>query len=160
VEPLPKGLVGGARQNVLRGLLARKLIEEQTASPCDPVWRTTRENVDLTLVLSEAGAAAIGRPRPNETQVLEEPGSKESTTDAPPLLETVPAKTPRPGSKLALLVDALRRPEGATTNDLMRATGWQPHSIRGVLSGQIKKNLGYAVVAERGASGETVYRIT
>lgn len=160
VEPLPPGLVGGARLNVLRGLLAKKLIEEKTASPGDPVWRTTRENVALTLVLSEAGYAALGRQRPNESPILDEAdaATRTESVDDGQTPETA-TQLPRPGSKLAQLVEALRRPEGATTNDLMQATGWQPHSIRGVISGMVKKNLGLLVVSEKGANGGRVYRI-
>ena len=65
----------------------------------------------------------------------------------------------RPGIRLALLVMALRRPQGATSLQLMLATGWQPHTVRGAISGMLRKKLGLNVVLTRNAAGERVYRI-
>ena len=56
-------------------------------------------------------------------------------------------------------VVALRRPQGATNLQLMLATGWQPHSVRGAISGLLRKRLGLNVVLTRNADGERVYRI-
>jgi len=41
----------------------------------------------------------------------------------------------------------LRRPEGATVDDVGRATGWQRHTVRGVFSGTLKKKLGLALAS-------------
>jgi Protein of unknown function (DUF3489) len=64
----------------------------------------------------------------------------------------------------------LKRPEGATVEQIAAATGWQKHTIRGAISGALKKKLGFTVEATRtrvvspdetGAKGgTTVYRIT
>lgn len=54
---------------------------------------------------------------------------------------------------------ALRRPQGATNLQLMLATGWQPHSARGAISGLLHKRLGLNVVLTHNAAGERVYRI-
>lgn len=62
----------------------------------------------------------------------------------------------RPGTKLAALVVALRRPQGATSLQLMLATGWQPHSVRGAISGLLRKRLGLNVVLTHNAAGERV----
>jgi len=78
------------------------------------------------------------------------------TPDNLHLLEGIPV---RPGTKLAALVVALRRPQGATNLQLMLATGWQPHSVRGAISGLLRKRLGLNVVLTRNAAGERVYRI-
>jgi Protein of unknown function (DUF3489) len=48
----------------------------------------------------------------------------------------------RPGSKTAKLLDLLKRPGGATLKELMKAAGWQPHSMRGFLSGTVSKKMG------------------
>ena len=52
----------------------------------------------------------------------------------------------------------LRRAEGATISELQQATSWQPHSVRGALSGVIAKRLGHAVVSTKEERGR-VYRI-
>lgn len=56
---------------------------------------------------------------------------------------------PREGTKLATLVAALRAPEGATITEIMAATGWQSHSIRGAMAGILKKKLGLTVTSAK-----------
>ena len=71
---------------------------------------------------------------------------------------TAPTKTPTPHlSKTARLVALLTRPEGATLADLVDATGWQPHSVRGALAGTLKRK-GYRITSEV-SGGERRYRI-
>ena len=53
----------------------------------------------------------------------------------------------------------LRRKEGATIAQIATALDWQPHSVRGAISGSLKKKQGLTVVAEKVADGERVYRI-
>jgi Protein of unknown function (DUF3489) len=77
--------------------------------------------------------------------------------------------TPRTGTKQALMIEMLQRPEGATVEQIAEATGWQKHTVRGAISGALKKKLGLTVEAIRirevglnstGAKGSTtVYRI-
>jgi hypothetical protein len=55
--------------------------------------------------------------------------------------ERLPLTTGRTKSKQARLIALLQRPSGATMDDLVRATGWQSHSIRGLLSGVVRKKL-------------------
>ena len=62
---------------------------------------------------------------------------------------TAPKGTPkRENSKLANVIAMLRKPEGATIDEMMKATGWQRHSVRGAMSGAIKKKLGLDVTSE------------
>ena len=65
----------------------------------------------------------------------------------------------REGTKEALLIAMLRRPEGATIAQVIEATGWQPHTVRGAISGALKKKRGLEVTSEKDESGERVYRI-
>jgi hypothetical protein len=74
------------------------------------------------------------------------------------------AKAPEPvlaraGSKTAKILDLLKRPGGATIKQLMKATGWQPHSVRGFLSGTIGKKMGLTVVSAKGDDGDRNYSI-
>ena len=57
--------------------------------------------------------------------------------------------TPRAGTKQALMIELLKRPEGATVEQIAAATGWQHHTIRGAISGALKKKLGLTVEATR-----------
>jgi hypothetical protein len=78
--------------------------------------------------------------------------------------------TPRAGTKQAKMIEMLKRPKGATVEQIAAATGWQHHTIRGAISGALKKKLGLTIEATRtrevgpnktGAKGSTtVYRIT
>ena len=57
-------------------------------------------------------------------------------------------KSPRAGSKLAIIVELLARPEGATIAEMARATGWQEHSIRGAMAGVLANRYGVQVSSE------------
>ena len=132
----PDTLRGGARVKVLTSLLQRGWIE-----PADDGH-----------VLTDAGYAAIGQQRPmppDDVQPMD-------ATDDFQLLEGIPI---RPGTKLAALVRSLRRPQGATSLQLMLATGWQPHTVRGAISGMLRKKLGLNVVLAHNDTGERVYRV-
>ena len=65
----------------------------------------------------------------------------------------------RDGSKTNKILDLLRRPGGVTAKELMKATGWQPHSVRGFLSGTISKKMGLTVVSSKGEDGERSYSV-
>jgi hypothetical protein len=65
----------------------------------------------------------------------------------------------REGSKTATILDLLKRPGGATTKELLKATGWQPHSLRGFLSGTVGKKMGLAVTSTKGEDGERSYSV-
>jgi Protein of unknown function (DUF3489) len=65
----------------------------------------------------------------------------------------------REGTKEALLIALLRRPEGATIAQAIEATGWQPHTVRGAISGALKKKRGLEVTSAKNEAGERVYRI-
>lgn len=87
----------------------------------------------------------------------------EAICDSPPLPtepEVFPKSPPasRSNSKLSKVVEMLRAPEGASIADIMKATDWQAHSVRGAIAGAIKKKLGLSVISER-RGDERIYRI-
>src|ERR1700722_18373963 len=65
----------------------------------------------------------------------------------------------REGSKTNTILDMLKRPGGVTAKELMKATGWHPHSVRGFLSGTIGKKMGLTVTSVKGEDGERTYSI-
>ena len=103
-------------------------------------------------VMTDEGYAAIGLQRPvppDDAQPVDINGDLQ-------LLESIPVRL---GTKLAALVMALRRPQGATSLQLMLTTGWQPHTVRGAISGMLRKKLGLNVVLAHNDSGERVNRV-
>jgi hypothetical protein len=67
-------------------------------------------------------------------------------------------RTIGPNSKLGRLLALLRRKEGTTVAEMVEATGWQSHSVRGALSGTIRKKLGLELQSSR-IDGVRIYRI-
>ena len=65
----------------------------------------------------------------------------------------------REGSKSAKVLDLLKRPDGVTLAELIKATGWQAHSLRGFLSGAVGKKLGLTVTSTKAESGERSYSV-
>ena len=104
------------------------------------IWRAIQ-----ALTPTPAPLAANVAPRKTKA-------AKEATT-------TDVAKPAREGSKKAIVLELLRRPEGATLADIMSATGWMAHSVRGFLSGALGKKMGLAVESLKSACGSRVYRI-
>lgn len=86
------------------------------------------------------------------------------SSDTSPTPRTTPKKasikTASGGAdtKLSMLVVMLRHKRGASIDQLAKATGWQKHSVRGAISGALKKRLGLNVVAEKSDTGR-IYRI-
>lgn len=68
----------------------------------------------------------------------------------------IPAK---PTSKQDQVLALLRRQDGASIDEIVAATDWQPHSVRGFLSGAVKKRLAIDVVSEKGGDGVRRYYV-
>ncbi len=108
--------------------------------------------VDVDEKTSKESPSTKPKPRQRSRRAERKPsGSK-------PNGRTSPA-TVRPGTKQALMIDLLKRKKGATIEEIVEVTGWQPHSVRGAISGALKKDLGLAVASERVGDGSRVYRI-
>jgi len=69
------------------------------------------------------------------------------------------AKPAREGSKKAIVLELLRRPEGATLADIPAATSWQAHSVRGFLSGALGKKMGLTIESIKTPDGARSYRL-
>lgn len=68
-----------------------------------------------------------------------------------------PVQTTGPKGKLGAMLALLLRPDGATLQAMQDATGWQAHSVRGAMSGAIKKKLGFTISSQMSEAGR-VYR--
>lgn len=68
------------------------------------------------------------------------------------------ARKPR-HTKHMKLIEMLRRPDGATVAQIAKALNWQHHTVRGAISGALKKKLGLTITSEKPEGGERVYRI-
>ena len=66
----------------------------------------------------------------------------------------------REGTKQAVLIELLTRAEGATLPQMTEATGWQVHTVRGVMAGALKKKLGFEITSEKQTGADRIYRIT
>jgi Protein of unknown function (DUF3489) len=196
VLPLPETLKikGGAVDKVLGSLKGKGLIDHLGTPRGDdpPPLRITRAGLQAIGVEAEdsgsdtasAEADTGATPADSAVQAVEAPTQgSEAASAATPARSKARAKaakrgtaapagkpTPRAGTKQAQMIEMLERPEGATVEQIAAATGWQHHTIRGAISGALKKKLGLTVEAIRirvvgpdkvGAKGSTtVYRIT
>ena len=133
--PLPDSLRGGAAAKVVRAMIAKGFIEEVEADTRkgEPVWRETGHGHGVTLIATDAGLAAVGRVVPK-------------------------ARTPRAGTKQALVIAMLRQDHGATIDEIAAATSWAKHTVRGCLSGELKKRLGLIITSEVLERRGRVYR--
>ncbi|MFP1645954.1 DUF3489 domain-containing protein [Pontitalea aquivivens] len=69
------------------------------------------------------------------------------------------ARKPREGTKQATLITMLRRPEGATIEELSAATEWNTNTVRGAMAGVLKKRLGLAVTSVKDEARGRVYKL-
>ena len=71
-----------------------------------------------------------------------------------------PATARHGGSKTDKILDLLKRPGGVSLMELVKATGWQPNSVRGFLSGAIGKKMGTPVESFKSSEGDRSYRLS
>jgi hypothetical protein len=134
-----------------------------------------------TAAVAEQGANAApekASSKKGASQKKGAPKAKKAAKTAPPRKE---AKTPpkkvakekaptskkaskpvtesRDGSKKGIVIELMRRKEGATLAEIAKATEWQNHSIRGFISGQLTKKMGLTVESSKNEAGERTYRL-
>lgn len=153
--PLPKGLHGAAAKKAVGTMIGRGLIEEVDADlrRNEPLWRETGDGHGSTLIATAAGLDAIGI-EPVVAQAMA--GLRKPK---PEVVETSGTVAVRKGTKQAELIALLQAPEGASIAEITASTGWQAHTVRGAISGQLKKKLGLAINSEKVEGRGRVYRI-
>ena len=159
--PLPEGLVGAAAKMVVGKMIARGWLEEVEANlrRGEPLWRETGDGHGTTLIATEAGLEAIGiepvvaNAVANVRKARPKPGQAQTPDDVAKPVAI------RPGTKQAQIIAMLQRPEGATVAEMVEATGWLAHTVRGSISGALKKKLGLPITAEKVEGRGTVYKL-
>ncbi|EDP64358.1 hypothetical protein BAL199_09053 [alpha proteobacterium BAL199] len=135
VEAVDAGpILGQRRWMVEYPIRARAALERQAKATADLAGDLLRQIGDGTLAAAQQDAAAATKP-----------ASK--------------PRTPRDGTKQALLIEMLRSENGATIAEIVAATGWQQHTVRGAIAGALKKKLGLNITSEKADQGERIYRI-
>jgi hypothetical protein len=128
---------------------------------------TTEEQAMATSgAAQEPKAATKPNAAPRKPRVApSKPRSRKKTTPAKKapkaLRKATSAKAAgvRAGSKTAKVLDLLKRRGGATMKELMKATGWQPHSVRGFVSGTVGKKIGLTVESTQAEDGQRRYSV-
>lgn len=128
----PEAVKGGARAKVLQGLVTRCLAKA----------------VGDGHRLTAAGYAAIGRTRPE---------ARKTVPRGPEAAEGRAPRRTRDNTKQAATLALLGRPTGTTIAELVEATGWKQHSVRGALV-NLAKHLGITIGSEK-TNGVRIYRI-
>ena len=170
VLPLPGSLRGGAAAKVVGALLKRGLIAETATdsrtkadAALNRIWRNDEDGNAILLHITDAGLAAIGIEPENGDSAptgADEAPNAEASQDAPAEADPAPkARTPRTGTKQAKLIEMLRAEGGATIDEIVAATGWQPHTVRGAFAGALKKKLGLEVTSEKVEGRGRVYSL-
>jgi hypothetical protein len=171
--PLPESLAakGASLNRVMMEILCkRKLAEERRTISGAPEWRRDDEQHALGLFITKKGLLALGineaesptpaqaaanMPRHRKTAAAKPSHkNKKETSSGGSKPSAAPAK-----SKQDQVIHLLRRKSGVTVEDIIAKTGWQPHSVRGFLSGLVKKKLKLPLVSDVGKDGVRRYHI-
>lgn len=166
--PLPEGLAGAAAKMAVTKMIERGWLEEVEANPRrnEPLWRETGDGHGTTLVATEAGLGVIGvdpvvastvtnlrQARLNLTSASKEPAKTSPAAGTPDPIAI------RAGTKQAQIIALLQRAGGASIGEIVEATGWAPHSARGMISGGLKKRLGFDIATTSDAQRGRIYHI-
>lgn len=135
IEPLPDNINAGIKPRVLNALLSRRLIIK----------------TDFGYAISTEGYQTIGKTPASKPKPKTKPKPNHEPSDTKISL--------REGTKQARLIELMKRPEGASIDELCEETGWLKHTVRGVFSNTLKKRLGLTVTSYKDDNQPRRYRI-
>lgn len=144
----------------------RKFKDRATA--VSRIWKAIQHLGEATLaeatqqpeLVPTAEAAPVPPVAPHAPDVATEPAparTRASRAKKPPVAAT--KKGIREGSKTETILGLLKRPGGASLKEIMKATEWQAHSVRGFVSGTLGKKMGLTVLSVKTGDGERSYSI-
>ena len=169
-----------------RGLIREQVIDSprKADAALNTIWRNEDDGRGVLLFITPAGLEAIGvepvalpyafnagtnsagepaagAPTGADTGPVAPAQKKRGRPRkaAPTERDTAAPRKTRDGSKQAQLIAMLRSKQGATIAQIVEATCWQPHSVRGFFAGALKKKLGLTVTSKKVEGRERVYRI-
>jgi hypothetical protein len=152
----------GSATRTMKELIRKGLVIEKLAIEKAPVWREDNDGRPLMAAISDDGLASVGmlpvgkKARPSPSTGKKDPVAADRAAVA--AVSQDEARRPRAGTKLAALVELLEREEGATLEQMVAATGWQGHSVRGVMSGALAKKFDMRITSETIDGRGRVYR--
>ncbi len=167
IMPVPKSLKAtkDALIAVLKTLLKRGLISERVAAREEEHWRAEGDE-RFALIITEDGMKAISGEQEEAKPAGRAVGKNEAKARRKRVIQKhskraeTKNKTGAKGTKQALLIGLLERKTGATIKEVIKVTGWQAHSVRGAISGTLKKKLGLTVNSQAVDGRGRVYRVT
>ncbi|MCS5603722.1 MAG: DUF3489 domain-containing protein [Paracoccus sp.] len=157
--PLPKGLHGAAAKMAIGRMIKLGWIEEVEANlrRKEPLWRETGDGHGTTLIATEAGLEAVGIDPVVSRAVA---SSRKAKAEPGPQTEGAQPIPGRAGTKQAEIIALLQRSEGASIAEIVAATGWLAHSVRGMISGALKKKLGLPITSEKMEGRGVVHKLS
>ena len=135
------------------------LIPEKNGTQAATTASKQRKPVTKALVARRRANVAPTKAKSTSKAKQAKKASKGRTKPEVAKPKVVTPKAARDGSKTAKILDLLKRPGGATSKELMKATGWLPHSVRGFLSGTVGKKMGLIVTSTKAENGERTYSV-
>jgi hypothetical protein len=176
---LPANIGAAAAEKVVSKLVGAGFIEEIEATGSLPVWRRVEDEA-FSLRITDAGlkaigideAASVGRTKraaqkaPSKSRADTSLKSRQTAKAAssskskkPKKARTVQTLARHGDTKHGQILNLLRRKGGASLAEMQKVSGWQPHSVRGFMSGTVKKRLGLKLRSTVSKSGERRYMI-
>lgn len=163
--PLPEGLHGAAAKMAVTRMITNGWLEEVDADirKGELLWRETGDGHGTTLIATAVGLEAIGIEPVVSSAVASTRKGKPQEDAEPAVTEAAEAPKTfiaiRTGTKQAQIIAMLQRPEGATIAEMVEVTKWKAHTLRGAISGALKKKLGLSITSAQERGRGSVYRI-
>jgi hypothetical protein len=150
---IPSHLPAGAQAKVVASLLVSSSSRRWPKTGDLAAWRE-KDGRWQALVITDAGLKALNIHDEEQATPAQDSKPKRGKRKG-----KKPALRTRAGTKQAQLIDMLKKPKGATVEEIAKAMDWQQHIVRGAIAGALKKKLGLTVISEKIVGRGRTYRI-